>query len=389
MCKQLLIKNARVVLPGRTLERGWLLAEDGIIAAFEYGDPPDYSDAEVIRGEGLTLLPGFIDLHAHGGNGFDVMEGNAEALHGMARFFAAGGVTSFLATTWTDTGANITRALKAVADVMNSPAGGAQLLGAHLEGPFLNPKRCGAQHSSLIRRADPAEARPWLEMNVIRLLALAPEYEGNHWLITESAKRGVTVSVAHSDATYGQMTAAADMGLSHATHSFNAMSPLHHREPGVVGALLSIDSISCELICDLLHVHPAAIDVLWRCKPRDKLVLVTDSVKIAGLPDGSYHFSHQDVEMKDGAVRIVADGTLAGTTLKMNVALRNLMQVTGAPLEELWQTASLNPARAINIADRKGTIEIGKDADLVMVDDALNVHLTIAQGSIAHRAAML
>ena len=190
MRKRLLIKNARVVLPGRTLKRGWLLAEDGIIAAFEYGDPPDYSDAEVIRGEGLTLLPGFIDLHAHGGNGFDVMEGNAEALHGMARFFAAGGVTSFLATTWTDTGANITRALKAVADAMNSPAGGAQLLGAHLEGPFLNPKRCGAQHSSLIRRADLAEARPWLEMNVIRLLALAPEYEGNHWLIREAAKRG-------------------------------------------------------------------------------------------------------------------------------------------------------------------------------------------------------
>ena len=389
MGKRLLIKDARIIVPGRTLERGWLCAEDGSIAAFASGDPPNYSDGEIIDGDGLTLLPGFIDLHAHGGNGFDVMQGKVEALQGMARFFAAGGVTSFLATTWTDTDANITGALRAVAEAMNLPISGAALLGAHLEGPFLNPNRCGAQHSSLIRVADPAEALPWLDLDVIRLLALAPEIEENQWLIGEAVKRGLTVSVAHSDATYCQMTTAVDMGLSHATHSFNAMSPLHHREPGVVGALLSMDAVSCELICDLLHVHPAAIDVLWRCKPRDKLVLVTDSVKIAGLQDGAYRFSHQEVEMKDGAVRIIADGTLAGTTLKMNVALRNLMHVTGAPLEDLWQTASLNPARAINIAASKGSIEIGKDADLVLVDDALNVHLTVAQGEVVHRAAAL
>lgn len=387
MNKRLLITDARIIVPGRTLERGWLLAEDGCIAAFALGDPPEFSDGEIIGGDGLTLLPGFIDLHAHGGNGFDVMQGNVEALQGMAQFFAAGGVTSFLATTWTDTGANITRALEAVAEAMRAPTSGATLLGAHLEGPFLNPKRCGAQHNSLIRLADPAEAVPWLDLDVVRLLALAPEYEGNHWLIREAVKRGITVSVAHSNATYCQMTTAVDMGLSHATHSFNAMSPLHHREPGVVGALLSMDFISCELICDLLHVRPAAILVLWRCKPRDKLLLVTDSVKLAGMRDGVYHFSHQDVEMKDGAVRIIADGTLAGTTLKMNAGLRNLMRVTGAPLEDLWQTTSLNPARAVNIADSKGSIEIGKDADLVLVDDALNVHLTVAQGEIVHQAA--
>lgn len=387
MRKRLLIKDARIIVPGRTLERGWLFAEDGSIAAFASGDPPEFGDGEIIGSDELTLLPGFIDLHAHGGNGFDVMQGNVEALRGMAQFFAAAGVTSFLATTWTDTGANITLALEAVVEAMNSPICGAALLGAHLEGPFLNPKRCGAQHSSLLRRADPAEAVPWLDLGVIRLLALAPEYEGNHWLLKEAVKRGITVSVAHSNATYCQMAVAVELGLSHATHSFNAMSPLHHREPGVVGALLSMDSVSCELICDLLHVHPAAIDVLWRCKPRDKLVLVSDSVKIAGLQDGAYRFSHQDVEMKDGVVRIIADGTLAGTTLKMNVALRNLMQVTGAPLEDLWQTASLNPARAINVDHSKGSIEIGKDADLVLVDDALNVHLTIAQGKIVHRVA--
>ena len=387
MRKRLLIKDARIIAPDRTIARGWLLAEDGKIAACAPGDAPDYADVKIIHGEGLTILPGFIDLHAHGGNGFDVMQGDMESLHGMAQYFATGGVTSFLATTWTDSNDNVTRALKAVAEASKSPSNGATILGAHLEGPFLNPKRCGAQHSGLIRHADPVEAVPWLDLDVIRLLALAPEFQQNHWLIKEAAARGMTVSVAHSDATYSQMTAAANMGLSHATHSYNAMSPLHHREPGVVGALLSIDSISCELICDLLHVHPAAIQVLWRCKGPDKLVLVTDSVKIAGLRDGRYHFSHQDVHKKDGAVRLVADGTLAGTTLTMNVALRNLMNVTSASLEDVWQTASLNPARAINIADRKGSIEIGKDADLVLVDDALEVQMTIAEGKTVFQAA--
>lgn len=387
MRKRLLIQDARIIAPNQSIQRGWLLAQDGKIAAFSPGAAPDYSDADIISGVGSTVLPGFIDLHAHGGNGFDVMHGSVEALQGMAQYFATGGVTSFLATTWTDTRDNISRALSAVAEALNSPSTGATLLGAHLEGPYFNPKRCGAQLSDLIRRADPVEAVPWLDLDVIRLLALAPEYEQNHWLITEAVRRGVTVSAAHSDATFCQMTAAENVGLSHATHSYNAMSPLHHREPGVVGALLSFDSVSCELIGDLLHVHPAAIQVLWRCKKPDKLVLVTDSVMIAGLPDGRYHFSHQDVEMKHGAVRIIADGTLAGTTLTMNVALRNLMSVTGAPLEQIWQTTSLNPARAINISERKGSIEIGKDADLVLVDDEINVKLTIAEGRIVHQAA--
>lgn len=385
--KPLIFSGARIVAETESCNQAWLRVEDGKIAAFAPGAAPNVPDAEIIDADGATLLPGFIDIHAHGGNGFDVMDGNADSLHGMARYFARGGVTSFLATTWTDSGERIHRALQAVAATQCAREGGARLLGAHLEGPYLNAEKCGAQHSAYIRRAVRDEAIPWLDLGVIRLLSLAPEFPENHWLIREATCRGITVSVAHSNASFDQVRSALDLGLSHATHAFNAMSPLHHREPGVVGAVLSLDGINCELICDLEHVHPAAIEILWRCKGADRLILITDSVKIAGMPDGRYHFSHQEVEKKDGSVRICADGTLAGTTLTMDSALRNLMSVTKLPLEALWQTASLNAARAINVADRKGSIALGKDADLVLVDDNLNVRMTVVEGQIVYSQA--
>ncbi len=379
-----IIESARIVAESECYDRAWLLFEDGKITAIAPGDAPERPDAEIINATGATLLPGFIDIHAHGGNGFDVMDGDSDALTGMARFFARGGVTSFLATTWTDSGERIRQALQAVATTQNMHTGGARFLGAHLEGPYLNAEKCGAQHSAHIRRADRGEAVPWLDLNVIRLLSLAPEFPENQWLIEEAISRGVTVSVAHSNGSYDQIRSARDLGLSHATHAFNAMSPLHHRAPGVVGAVLSLDGINCELICDLEHVHPAAIEILWRCKGVDRLILITDSVKLAGMPDGRYHFSHQEVEKKDGSVRICADGTLAGTALTMNAALRNLMSVTNLPVEAVWKTASLNAARAINVDDQKGSIAPGKDADLVLVDDDLNVCMTIVEGQIVY-----
>lgn len=379
-----IINDARLVAETASYDRAWLRVENGKIAAIAPGELPGLPESNIIDANGATLLPGFIDIHAHGGGGFDVMDGDADSLAGMARFFARGGVTAFLATTWTDSREGIQQALQAAASALDMPTGGARLLGAHLEGPYLNAEKCGAQHSAYIRRADPAEALPWLDLNVIRLLSLAPEFPENRWLIEEAVSRGVTVSVAHSNGSFDQIRSARDLGLSHATHAFNAMSPLHHRQPGVVGAVLSLDDINCELICDLEHVHPAAVEILWRCKGVDRLILISDSVKIAGMPDGRYQFSHQEVEKKDGSVRICADGSLAGTTLAMNAALRNLMSVTKLPVEALWRTASLNAARAIGVDDSKGSIALGKDADLVLVDDQLNVHMTIVEGQIVY-----
>ena len=385
MIKPLLFKNARIITPTLTYERGWLLARDGKIAAFAPYNAPSFEGVEVINAEGLTLLPGFIDIHVHGGNGYDVMDASIDSLQGMAQYFATSGVTSFLATTWSDTPENTLNALTTIRDAQGSQAYGATLLGAHLEGPYLNADKCGAQHSDHIRRANHDEALQLLDLDVIRLLALAPEFKQNQWLITESVKRGITVSVAHSSAKYDAVRFAATLGLSHATHTYNAMTPLNHREPGVVGAILTSDTISCELIADLIHVHPAAINLVWRTKGADKVILITDGVKLAGLPDGDYHFSHQDVKMIDGTVRTQKDGTLAGTTLTMNRALRNFMTATSEPLENVWQTASQNPARAINVSDHKGTITIGKDADLVLVDEDINVYLTVVEGRVVYQ----
>lgn len=385
MAKPLLLKNARIITPTYTYESGWLLTREGKIAAYAPYNAPNFEDVQTINADGLTLLPGFIDVHAHGGNGYDVMDGAIESLAGIAQFYAKSGVTSFLPSTWTDSNENTLNALTAIADIQGEQTLGATIIGAHLEGPYLSAEKCGAQHADFIRRADPNEALEFLDLDIIRLLAVAPEFKQNQWLITEAVKRGITVSVAHSAAKYDDIRFATTLGLSHATHTYNAMTPLNHREPGVVGAVLSLDNITCELIADLVHVHPAAINILWKTKGVDNIVLITDSVKLAGMPDGEYHFSHQDVEMRDGTVRIRETGTLSGTTLTMNEALHNFMYATGESLETVWQTASLNPARVANVSNTKGSITIGKDADLVLVDDEMNVYLTIVGGRIVYQ----
>lgn len=199
-------------------------------------------------------------------------------------------------------------------------------------------------------------------------------------------RRGVTVSLAHTSATYQQVVEAAALGLSHATHTYNAMTGLNHREPGTLGAVMTLHDIYCELIADNIHVHPAAMRILFAAKGPDRIVLITDSVRSAGMPEGQYQIDERTVMVKDGAVRL-PDGTLAGSTLTMDRALRNFMQATGQPLENIWQVSSLNAARSLHMAAQKGSLEVGKDADFILVDQQINVHLTVAEGRVVHRAA--
>ncbi|MFW5696831.1 MAG: N-acetylglucosamine-6-phosphate deacetylase, partial [Phototrophicaceae bacterium] len=213
----------------------------------------------------------------------------------------------------------------------------------------------------------------------------APEYEENRWLIEECIRRGITVSAAHTDATYEQVMAAVDLGLSHATHTYNAMSGLHHRKPGTLGAVMASPQVRCEIIADNIHVHPGAMKLAFAAKGAGGIVLVTDAIRGAGMPDGTYPVDDREITVKDGSARL-ADGTLAGSILTMNAALRNFMNATGAPLETIWPVTSLNPAQAVGIASRKGSLEIGKDADLVLVDDSISVHLTMVEGRIVYQS---
>jgi len=220
---------------------------------------------------------------------------------------------------------------------------------------------------------------------VIRQVALAPEFEENHWLIEACAARGITVTAAHTAATYEQMRHAVSLGLSQATHTYNAMTGLHHREPGTLGAVMALPEICAELIADNIHVHPAAMRILVAVKGRDGVMLITDAMRGAGMPDGEYEIDERTVFVRDGAV-LLPDGTLAGSTLTMERALRNVIEATGQPLDTLWPCASLNAARQLGLAHRKGSLEIGKDADLVLLDDALNVRMTFAEGRIVYDA---
>lgn len=383
----LLIENAHVYGPTADWAPGWLWAEAGRIRALGRGQPPRLPDAPGLRrldAAGQDLLPGFIDLHVHGAVGHEAMDADRDGLWAMARFYAEHGVTGFLPTTWTATGAAILRALRCVADCLGPVPGGATILGAHIEGPYLNPERCGAQDVNLIRRADLAEAGAWLETGVVRLVALAPEYDDNLALLDECVRRGLTVSAAHTDATYEQMRAAVGRGLRQATHTFNAMRPLGHREPGTVGAALALPEIACELIADNIHVHPAAIKLLVEAKGLAGVILISDAVRVAGLPEGDYSLDDRVVTVRDGAVRL-ANGALAGSTLTLDRALRNLRAATGRPLAELWPAASLNAARAIGLSAAKGSLEAGKDADLVLLGGAGQVCLTVVGGEIVYQ----
>ncbi len=379
-----LIENARIMTTSGEWERGWLRWHGSQIVGMGPGNALDDDDIEVIDASGLTLLPGFVDVHVHGGMGYDAMDADPRGLQTVAQFYARHGVTSFLATTWTDTPTRITKALETIAASKGPQVHGATLIGAHVEGPYLNPQKCGAQNLGLIRRADPEEAMDWLEMGVVRVLSLAPEYEENLWLIQECANRGITVSVAHSAATYDQVLRAVQLGLRHATHTFNAMSELHHRNPGTVGAVLTSPEVRCELIADNIHVHPAMMKLLLSAKGPDGVILITDAIRGTGMPDGEYPVDDRTIIVKNGVARL-ADGTLAGSTITMEKALANFVKASGRPIAEIWQVSSLNAARAIGIEDRKGSLDVQKDADLVLLDDGLNVQMTVAEGLIVYR----
>lgn len=379
----LLIQNGQLFTASDVWTPGWVLTEGERIVQMGPGSPPDIPDARVIDASGCHVLPGFIDVHTHGAVGHEAMDATQEALQAMARFYASHGVTAFLPTTWTDSDSRITAALQAIAENVGPQPDGATILGTYLEGPYLNPERCGAQSTEHIRRAPRDEARRYLDFGVVRELALAPEYPENHWLIDACVREGIVVSAAHTAATYEDMCQAAASGVTQATHTFNAMTGLHHRAPGMVGAVLTLDTIRAELIADGIHVHPAVMAILFACKGPDKTILITDAIRGTGLPDGKYPIDTRYIQVTNGVARL-PDGTLAGSTLTMDRALQNFRDATQAPLESLWPTTSLNAARAMRIDDRKGSLAVGKDADLVLLDDSLTACTTIAQGQVIY-----
>ncbi|RSK26750.1 N-acetylglucosamine-6-phosphate deacetylase [Bacillus sp. HMF5848] len=386
------LTNITVYGEYQTFTNGYIkIVEDKIV---DVGSMDDLSESvmdaiEIISFEtGYSAIPGMIDIHIHGVEGVDTMDATIEALTKMSQALPKEGTTSFLATTITQHPDLIAAALKNVADYKrtNNQDEGAELLGIHLEGPFINANKAGAQPIEFIRKPDVNLFKSWqrLAEGFIKIVTLAPEIEGAIPLINYLKKQGVITSIGHSDANSTDIDHAIQAGATHVTHLFNGMKGVHHREPGVAGAALLHNELKTELIADNIHVHQDMLHLAYKAKGPDNIMLITDAMRAKCLVDGTYDLGGQSVHV-DGKKAILDNGTLAGSILKMSEALKNMKEITKNRFEQLIQTTSSNQAKSLNIFDRKGSLTIGKDADVVIIDEQMQVIMTICRGRIIYR----
>lgn len=377
-------KNTLVYVEGEGIKRCNLLF-DGKIQ--NIGGNAESADV-ISLPENATVFPGFIDEHIHGAGGADAMDGTLSALKTIADTIAGEGTTTFLATTMTQSRENILAAMKAVKEYREAaPETGARLLGVHLEGPFIAAAHKGAQPLEYIVKPniDVFDEYNAASGNAIKIVTLAPEEEGARQLVAHLKELGVVPSIGHTGAKCADIQNAVKAGAENVTHAYNAQSPLHHREIGTVGSALLYDELNAELIADTIHVSVPAIQLLVKCKPKEKLTLITDAIRAKGLADGESELGGQVVIVKNGEARL-KDGTLAGSVLRMNRAVQNLVEKAGVPLLQAVDYATINPARSLGIDGEAGSIRVGKRADFVVLDDKFDVLYTVRDGKIVYRA---
>ncbi len=380
----LYLRAASVLTPFEQIPDGAVLVGNGRVLAVGPAAavlrPPE---SRLVDCGATTLVPGFVDLHLHGSGGATAMEGVA-GIERVGAFVARHGVTAWLPTlTPLASIDDLADLVAGCARAVGSSGRGAEAVGLHLEGPFLNPRRPGAIRPEGFRPPAARDLARLLDAGAgrVRLMTLAPELPGGLDLVRGLVARGVVASVGHTDATLDEAEAAIAAGVSHATHTFNAMRGLHHRDPGVVGAVLASDAVRAELIADGIHVHPTAMQALIRAKGTARVVLITDAVAAAGQGDGVFEFDGRPITVRNGRATL-ADGTIAGSVATFDDNLRRIVRTCGVPLGEAVRMASTIPAWAVGLADRKGALVGGRDADVVALDADLRVRLTVARGEI-------
>ncbi len=377
MADQVIITGGDLVTPGEVIDGGSLVIEDERITEIRR-QRTSTSDPGVIDATGKLVVPGFIDLHVQGHCGHDVWEGNVAALSAMSEGLARFGTTSFLATTEYNP-----PAIASIREGIAAGLPGAQPLGLHIEGPFVSPKSLGAIPEAFCRPPSPSALEEVLETTGtdLRLMVVAPEVERALPVVRRLTEDGVRVAIGHSAATHEQALAGIEAGISHATHLFNAMRGIASADIGVAGTVLTSDEVTAELVADCVHVHPAMLALAVKLKGPDGIALISDAIRAAGLPDGVYRHRESDEELhvRDGAVRL-GDGTLAGSTLPLNRAVRNMVERAGVPLLDAITMATRTPARVAGVAESKGALTVGMDADVAILDSEFEVWLTLIGG---------
>ena len=376
------IQNGTVYTPNEVIQNGAVVVKNGRIRTITPHTPSKPSDTTVIDATGLLVLPGFIDLQLNGGFGHDFTQ-NPASIWDVAALLPQFGVTSFLPTIITSPLETVAAAQNVMA---NQPEGfcGAVGLGLHLEGPFLNPAKKGAHDVQWMKRPFSSQIHSWTKDNHVSLVTLAPELPDAQELIQSLVAKGVVVSAGHSMATFDEAMAGFAVGVRYGTHLFNAMPPLHHREPGLAGALLADERVTFGIIPDGVHVHPSLIRTVWQAAG-ERMTLVTDSMAAMGMPPGRYQLGDYEVTVTETDSRL-PDGTLAGSIVTMDAALRNLMKFTNCTLAEALPTITSIPAKLLELTG-KGKIELGADADLVLVTQDLQVVMVMVNGRVVYQGA--
>ena len=377
------IVNGKIILKDSIVEDKVLLYSNIVEGIVSKENIPD--GTEIIDANGGYVAPGFIDLHIHGYLGYDASSGTEESIRVISGGIVKNGVTGYLPTTMTIDMDDIKKSLEAIRSLQKESLTwkGSQILGAHAEGPFINEEKKGAQKLECILKPDASFVEEYSD--IIKIITLAPEKDSADFKEIRKIRQNtdVVISMGHTSSTYETAVESTKNGVEHVTHLFNAMTPISHRAPGVVTAALNTD-VSCELIADMYHVSPVFYDMLWKIKGR-KLVFITDCLSAGGLAHGEYMLDDRKIIYKDNLCRL-EDGTIAGSVLALNKGVWNAYTHSNIPLFECVNCASLNPATVIGIEDKKGSLEIGKDADIVILDGEFNVQKTIINGDVRYEA---
>ena len=383
------IRGARILTPDECIDTGTVVFDDE--GRITYAGPATEvpPGAEITEASGLTLAPGFIDLHVHGGGGFSLATKDSSEIESYARWVISRGVTGFLATIFASDFDEALAFVGAAGYVSDwQPEGGAAILGINLEGPFVNPKRRGALPKAWVRAPSPAELAALSNASdgSIKLMTLAPELPGAEELQQSALEDWITVAVGHTDATYEEARRAFGAGASHVTHAYNGMRPFHHRDPGPVLAAIDSPHVTLELIADGVHLHPATVRAIVRAAGSDRIALVSDAVPPAGSDGGVFRVGDQDATLTGDRV-LLPDGAIAGGAATMGGIVRNVVEWGAGSLAEAVRMASTVPARVLGLSDRKGRLAAGFDADLVALDNNLNVAMTWAGGRLVFAVA--